>query len=145
MQFIFSTPVLIRHLWQLRTAVLLHRCLICTVPLASKCKPQVPMSWNYCCNLLQYLHFLGLKCHAKLPGYLILSPCTNIIKLLTIVIYWTSVLITSVKLFYNTEWQQCHRMAVRYHAKKFYNKGPAGACVIKLITAVIYLDSMVKP
>jgi len=33
MQFIFSTPVLIRHLWQLKTAVFLHRCLICTVPL----------------------------------------------------------------------------------------------------------------
>jgi hypothetical protein len=29
----FSTPVLIRHLWQLKTTVFLHRCLICTVPL----------------------------------------------------------------------------------------------------------------
>jgi hypothetical protein len=27
----FSTPVLIRHLWQLKTAVLLHWCLICVV------------------------------------------------------------------------------------------------------------------
>ncbi len=35
MQFIFSTPVLIRHLCQLKTAVFLHRCLICTVPLES--------------------------------------------------------------------------------------------------------------
>jgi hypothetical protein len=33
MQFIFSTPVLIRHLWQLKIVVFLHRCLICTVPL----------------------------------------------------------------------------------------------------------------
>ncbi len=27
--FIFSTPVLTRHLWQLKTAVFLHWCLIC--------------------------------------------------------------------------------------------------------------------
>ena len=32
MQFIFSTPVLIRHLWQLETSVFLHRCPIRTVP-----------------------------------------------------------------------------------------------------------------
>jgi len=32
MLFIFSTPVLIRHLWQLKTVVFLHWCLICTVP-----------------------------------------------------------------------------------------------------------------
>jgi len=31
MLFIFSTPVLIRHLWQLKTLVSLHWCLICTV------------------------------------------------------------------------------------------------------------------
>ncbi len=28
MLFIFSTPVLIRHLWQLKTIVFLHRCLL---------------------------------------------------------------------------------------------------------------------
>jgi hypothetical protein len=27
----FLTPVLIRHLWQLETAVFLHRCLLCAV------------------------------------------------------------------------------------------------------------------
>ena len=27
----FSTPVIIRHLWLLKTVVFLHRCLICTV------------------------------------------------------------------------------------------------------------------
>ncbi len=27
----FSTPVLIRHLWQLKTVVFLHRCLICAL------------------------------------------------------------------------------------------------------------------
>ncbi len=35
MFFILSTPVLIRHLWQLKTVVFLHWCLICTVPLAA--------------------------------------------------------------------------------------------------------------
>jgi hypothetical protein len=29
--FIFSTPELIRHLWQLKTIVFLHWCLICAV------------------------------------------------------------------------------------------------------------------
>ncbi len=33
MLFIFSTPELIRNLWQLKTAVFLHWCLICAVPL----------------------------------------------------------------------------------------------------------------
>jgi hypothetical protein len=33
MLFIFSTPELIRHLWQLKTAVFLHWCLIHAVPL----------------------------------------------------------------------------------------------------------------
>ncbi len=33
MLFIFSTPVLIRHLWQPKTFVYLHWCLLCTVPL----------------------------------------------------------------------------------------------------------------
>ncbi len=28
MLFIFSTPLLIRHLWQLKTVVFLHRCLL---------------------------------------------------------------------------------------------------------------------
>ncbi len=31
MLFIFSTTVLIRHLWQLKTVVFLHWCLICVV------------------------------------------------------------------------------------------------------------------
>jgi hypothetical protein len=34
MWFLFSTPVLIRHLWQLKTVVFLHWCLICAVLLA---------------------------------------------------------------------------------------------------------------
>jgi hypothetical protein len=33
MLFIFSTPELIRHLWQLKTIVFLHKYLICSVPL----------------------------------------------------------------------------------------------------------------
>ncbi len=32
MLFIFSTPVLIRHLWQHKTVVFLHWWLICVVP-----------------------------------------------------------------------------------------------------------------
>ncbi len=32
MLFIFSTPELIRHLWQLKTIVFLHQYLICSVP-----------------------------------------------------------------------------------------------------------------
>ncbi len=35
--FIFSTPVLIRHLWQLKTVVFLHRCLICAFLLKLLC------------------------------------------------------------------------------------------------------------
>jgi hypothetical protein len=31
MLFIFSTPVVIRHLWQLKTVVFLHWCLICAI------------------------------------------------------------------------------------------------------------------
>ncbi len=33
MLFIFSTPELIRYLWQLKTAIFLHWCLMCAVPL----------------------------------------------------------------------------------------------------------------
>ncbi len=36
MQSIFSTPVLIRNLWQLKTVVFLHWCLICAVQLVYK-------------------------------------------------------------------------------------------------------------
>ncbi len=36
--FIFSMPVLIRHLWQLKTVLILHRYLIHSVPLCSICK-----------------------------------------------------------------------------------------------------------
>jgi hypothetical protein len=32
--YFFSTPVLIRHLWQLKTVVFLHWCLMCAVPLS---------------------------------------------------------------------------------------------------------------
>jgi hypothetical protein len=38
----FSTPVLITHMWQLKTAIFLHSCLICAVLLASvlvSCNP----------------------------------------------------------------------------------------------------------
>jgi hypothetical protein len=35
MLFIFSTPVFIRHQWQLKTVVFMHRCLICAVLLSN--------------------------------------------------------------------------------------------------------------
>ncbi len=38
MYFIFSTPVFIRHLWQLKTVVFLHWCLICAVLLMTLVK-----------------------------------------------------------------------------------------------------------
>ncbi len=37
MLFIFSTPVLIGHLWQLETVVFLQWCLICAVLLGPLC------------------------------------------------------------------------------------------------------------
>ncbi len=40
--FIFSTPVLIRPLWQLKTVVFLHGCLICAVLLYA--------TVEHCCN-----------------------------------------------------------------------------------------------
>jgi len=46
MLFIFSTPVVIRHLWQLKTAVFLHRCLISAVLLLQRVprKSTIPVS-----------------------------------------------------------------------------------------------------
>ncbi len=38
MLLFFSTPELIRNLWPLKTAVFLHWCLICAVPLVLKVK-----------------------------------------------------------------------------------------------------------
>ncbi len=35
MLFISSTPVFIRHLWQLKTVIFMHRCLICAVLLTN--------------------------------------------------------------------------------------------------------------
>ena len=41
MWFIFSTKVLIRHLWQLKTAVFLHWCLICALSFGLWACPQI--------------------------------------------------------------------------------------------------------
>jgi len=38
--FIFSTPVLIRQLWQLKAAVYLHRCLIHAIPIQEGTVPK---------------------------------------------------------------------------------------------------------
>ncbi len=45
MLFIFSTPVLIRYLWQLKTVVFLHWCLICAVLLYHYCS-NVVITWK---------------------------------------------------------------------------------------------------
>ncbi len=42
MLFIFSTPELIRNMWQLNKAVFLHWCLICGVPFVAEADPQGP-------------------------------------------------------------------------------------------------------
>ena len=43
----FLTPMLIRHLWQLKTFVFLHWCLICAVLLAQKAKVfYIALSWK---------------------------------------------------------------------------------------------------
>ncbi len=44
MMFIFSTPVLIRHLWQLKTVAFLHWCLICAVLFLAKLTKTGPVS-----------------------------------------------------------------------------------------------------
>jgi uncharacterized membrane protein len=52
----FSTPVLIRHLWQLMRVVLMHWCLICTVPLF-KCQHLLllrDISYNLYLNVVHF-------------------------------------------------------------------------------------------
>ncbi len=44
MMFIFSTPVLIRHLWQPKTGAFLHWCLICVVLMLAKLTKTGPVS-----------------------------------------------------------------------------------------------------
>ncbi len=51
MLFIFSIPVLIRHLWQFKTVVLLHCCLICAVLFLShhnklECSPLITRQYH---------------------------------------------------------------------------------------------------
>ncbi len=47
MLFIFSTPVLFRHLWLLKTVAFLHWCLICAVLLCNyKSSPEQPVSYR---------------------------------------------------------------------------------------------------
>ncbi len=57
-------------------------------------------------------------CHFRL-NYALYHFYTN-----TPVIYCNSTIITKVMLFYNTEWQYDHGMAINYCGKKFYNIGP---------------------
>ncbi len=52
MLFIFSTPGLIRHLWQIKTVVFLHWCLICAVLLWVPLKDAL----KYCSYQLAWTH-----------------------------------------------------------------------------------------
>ncbi len=64
MQFIFSTPVLIKHMWLLKTVVFLHWCIIC----AALLKWPYLCQLHYCTRLKTGLkltrHLLGTICHA---------------------------------------------------------------------------------
>ncbi len=44
MLFIFSTPEIIRNLWQLKTAVFLHWCLLCAIPFCKQIRPPIFLS-----------------------------------------------------------------------------------------------------
>ncbi len=65
MLFILSTPMLIRHLWQLKTVVFLHWCQICAVPVYLINKYQLPVSatrwpaWDLFFNI----HVLNIHTH----------------------------------------------------------------------------------
>ncbi len=56
MLFISSMPVLIRHLWQLKTVVSLHWCLICAVLLVAVAV--AVRCFRKCKQLIQYQHLL---------------------------------------------------------------------------------------
>ncbi len=51
---------------------------------------------KYCHNLLQCLHFLGLKFYCKLQGYLRLQPWANVLKHFTMPIYCQCTVITKM-------------------------------------------------
>jgi hypothetical protein len=66
------------------------------------------MLYKYRSNLTQYLNFLELKYRGKLQRHLSLPPWANVVKLLTTVIFYHSMVITAVILFYDSntmEWQ----------------------------------------
>ncbi len=61
MQFIFSTPVLIRYLWQLKIVVFLHWCLICAVLFKSDHKDKSGAS--FCCKMTALVTYIFCKFH----------------------------------------------------------------------------------
>ena len=70
MLFTFSTPELIRNLWQLKTAVFLHWCLICALTHCEKtriktlnCSTKSTKGKNlkFIVNEINFLFFDGLK------------------------------------------------------------------------------------
>jgi hypothetical protein len=71
MLFIFSISVLIRHLWQLKTVVFMHWCLICVVLLVKPCCKTAHNS-NFCPTRLGLLGWCDNK-HEQ-PYYLSHHP-----------------------------------------------------------------------
>ncbi len=68
MLFIFSTPVLSRHLWQLKTVYSLHWCLICSALLAL---PRVE-------NTIQFFtRYLNLESQAIFSWCLLIGFCES--------------------------------------------------------------------
>ena len=64
MLFIFSTPVLIRYLCQLKTVVFLHWCLLCAVPLNRSCQKRrertdYQLFAYFCQNFVSLLRHFG--------------------------------------------------------------------------------------
>jgi hypothetical protein len=71
MCFIFSTPVLIRHLRLLETTVFLHRCLIHVVMLS----PALTIVWKYKTELLSLYFYPPSRCPPFFPS---ISPSVSL-------------------------------------------------------------------
>jgi hypothetical protein len=122
----FFTPVLIRHLWQLKTVFFLHWCLICPVLLTTLAKAKAKI-WS-----ITYDHNRSFKILATVitiinydrKTFIVQATGVNIIKLFTMVISCHFMVMSTfcvIKLHYHGN---CLGMAVYYQGKKLYNIGP---------------------
>jgi hypothetical protein len=93
MLFIFSTPVLIRHLWQLQTILFQHWCVICALPLVTK--PVRLSYFSYSCpSEPPYVKPLALPSKIRL-GWKLLAVTSTLA-------YYATVLFTDVKKCYSS-------------------------------------------